>query len=160
MDHRGQFMRLFCERELASVIGDRHIRQINFSRTEQAGAVRGLHFQSPPHAEMKLVRCLRGRVFDVAADLRRDSPTFARWHGVELTPENGLMMIAPEGCAHGFQALEPQSEMLYLHTAFYEPAAEGGARHDDPALGIKWPLPVVDLSARDRNFPLIDGGAR
>ena len=154
-DHRGVFQRLYCDRELAGVIGNRHIVQVNFSRTAQVGAVRGMHYQRPPHAEMKLVRCLRGTVWDVAVDLRADSPTFLRWHAVELTPENGRTLVIPEGCAHGFQALAPDSELLYLHTAHYTPEAEGGVRHDDPALAIGWPLPVADLSQRDQAHPSI-----
>ena len=154
-DHRGSFQRLYCDRELAGVLGYRHIVQMNLSRTAQPGAVRGMHFQRTPHAEMKLVRCLRGTVWDVAVDLRHGSPTFLRWHAVELTPESGLMLVIPEGCAHGFQALAPDSELLYLHTAHYTPEAEGGVRHDDLALAIDWPLAVTDLSQRDLSHPLI-----
>jgi len=154
-DHRGSFARLYCERELAPVIGNRRIVQINHSRTSTVGAVRGMHFQRPPHAEMKLVRCLKGRVWDVAVDLRQDSPTFLKWHAEELTPENTLMLVIPEGCAHGFQVLEADSELLYLHTAFYTPEAEGGTRHDDPRIAIGWPLPVTDISQRDTAHPLI-----
>ena len=156
IDDRGAFARLYCERELASFIGQRRIVQINHSRTAAIGAVRGLHYQRPPHAEMKLVRCLKGRVWDVAVDLRHDSPTFLHWHAEELTPANSRMMVIPEGFAHGFQVLEPESELLYLHTAFYEPEAEGGLRHDDPSLAINWPLAVNDLSARDGSHSLID----
>src|SRR3546814_535660 len=112
-DHRGAFARLFCERELASIMGGRHIVQINHSRTTMVGAVRGMHFQSAPHAEMKLVRCLKGRVWDVAVDLRAGSPTFLRWHAQELSEDNARMLVISEGCAHGFQALEPDSELLY-----------------------------------------------
>ena len=155
-DHRGRFMRLFDQNLLEPVIGERVIRQINFSRTEAVGAVRGMHYQKAPHAEMKLVRCLKGRVLDVAVDLRQGSPTFLQYHAEELTPETGRMLVIPEGCAHGFQVLEAGSELLYLHTAFYEPSAEGGVLHDDPALGIRWPLAVTDLSARDTKHPLID----
>jgi len=154
-DQRGSFARLFCERELAPVIGARRILQSNLSRTNAVGAVRGLHFQHPPHAEMKLVRCLRGRVLDVAVDLRAGSATFLQWFGEELTPGNGRMMIIPEGFAHGFQVLEPDSEMLYLHTAFYDAPSEGGLRYNDPRLAIDWPLPAVDLSERDQHHPLI-----
>lgn len=154
-DHRGAFQRLFCENELAAVIGARHIVQINQSLTRMAGAVRGMHFQRAPHAEMKLVRCLRGRAWDVAVDLRADSPTFLRWHAEELSPDNGRMLVIPEGCAHGFQALAPDTELLYLHTASYTPAAEGGVRHDDPALTITWRLPVTEISQRDQLHPLI-----
>jgi dTDP-4-dehydrorhamnose 3,5-epimerase len=105
---------------------------------------------------MKLVRCLKGRVWDVAIDLRHNSPTFLRWHAEELTPFNGKMMAIPEGFAHGFQVMEPESELLYLHTAFYTPSAEGALRYDDPKLDIKWPLSVTDLSQRDAQHPFID----
>lgn len=155
-DARGSFARLYCETELASIIGGRRIVQINHSRTTARGAIRGLHYQRPPSAEMKLVRCLRGKVLDVTVDLRANSPTFLRWHAEELSPAEGQMFVIPEGCAHGFQALEPESEMLYLHTAPYAPAAEGGLRFDDPRLGIAWPLPPTDLSDRDRAHPLIN----
>jgi dTDP-4-dehydrorhamnose 3,5-epimerase len=155
VDHRGAFQRLFCDRELQAVLGGRDIVQINHSRTIQTGAVRGMHFQYPPHAEMKLVRCVRGRVWDVVVDLRMGSPTFLRWHAEDLTFDSGRMLIIPEGCAHGFQVLEPDSELLYLHTAHYMPAAEGGVRHDDPVLDITWPLPVVDVSERDAIHPLL-----
>jgi len=155
-DNRGIFARLFCQQELASVVGDRHIVQINHSITHNAGAIRGLHFQYPPHAEMKLVRCLKGGVWDVAVDLRKNSPTFLQWHGVELSPENRLMLVIPEGCAHGFQTLEADSELLYLHTAFYSPESEGGVRFDDPSIGIKWLRDVADLSQRDKNHPLLE----
>lgn len=155
-DSRGSFGRLYCERELAAVIGNRRIVQINHSRTATVGAIRGMHFQRPPHAEMKMVRCLKGRVWDVAVDLRADSPTFLKWHAEELTPENTRMLVVPEGCAHGFQVIEPNSELLYLHTAYYTPAAEGGIRHDDPRLAITWPLPVTDISQRDNSHPLLN----
>lgn len=154
-DHRGAFQRLYCDRELAHVLAGRNVVQINHSRTTQIGAVRGMHYQLAPHAEMKLVRCLRGRVWDVAVDLRAGSPTFLHWHAVELSAESGRMFVIPEGCAHGFQALAPESELLYLHTAHYAPQAEGGVRHDDPVLDIQWPLPAADLSQRDRTHPLL-----
>ncbi|OXR48002.1 dTDP-4-dehydrorhamnose 3,5-epimerase [Pusillimonas sp. T2] len=152
-DHRGAFTRLFCGRELASILGGRHIVQINHSRTTAVGAVRGMHYQSAPHAEMKLVRCLKGRVWDVAVDLRAGSPSFMRWHAQELSPDNACMLVIPEGCAHGFQALEPDSELLYLHTALYAPDFERGVAHDEPQLAIEWPLSVVDLSVRDQQHP-------
>lgn len=154
-DERGAFTRLFCASELAPLLGERRIVQINQSLTRQAGAVRGLHFQHFPHAEMKLVRCIRGQVWDVVVDLRRDSATFLRWHAEVLSAENWRLLVIPEGCAHGFQVLEEDSEMLYLHTEFYRPEAEGGVCHDDPALAIDWPLPAQDLSARDRQHPPI-----
>ena len=154
-DIRGAFSRLYCEQELNVLIGHRKVVQINHSRTVNVGAVRGMHFQYPPHAEMKLVRCLKGRVWDVAVDLSHGSPTFLQWHAEELTPHNGRMMVIPEGFAHGFQVLESDSELLYLHTAPYAPSAEGGLRFDDAKLGIDWPLNVTDLSERDASHPLI-----
>lgn len=154
-DERGQFSRFFCEDDLRAAAGNRRIMQINHSRTRAVGAIRGLHFQYPPHAEMKMVRCLRGRVWDVAIDLRKESPTFLRWHAEELSPANGRLMIIPEGFAHGFQVLEAETELLYLHTACYVPGAEGGVRHDDPLVGIAWPLAVTEISPRDRQHPLL-----
>lgn len=154
-DARGAFTRLYCERELAEVIGMRRIVQINHSRTHAVGAVRGLHFQRAPHAEMKLVRCLKGKVWDIAVDLRAGSPTFRAWHAEELDAERARMLVIPEGCAHGFQVLAPESELLYLHTAFYTPASEGGVRHDDPRLAIRWPLATTDISPRDTTHPLL-----
>ncbi len=155
-DNRGAFSRLFCSRELHAIIGQQSIVQINHSRTHSIGAIRGLHFQNPPHAEMKIVRCLKGRVFDVAVDLRQGSPSFLEWAAVELTPESNQAFVIPEGCAHGFQVLEPDSELLYLHTAFYSPEAEGALRFDDPKIGINWPLVPTDLSARDLSHPYLN----
>jgi dTDP-4-dehydrorhamnose 3,5-epimerase len=155
-DHRGEFARLFCERELAAILGSRRIVQVNRSLTRAVGAVRGMHFQHAPHGEMKLVRCIRGRVWDVALDLRAGSPTLLRWSSHELSAANGAMLVIPEGFAHGFQVLEPDSELLYLHTAFYEPASEGGVAPDDAVAAITWPLPIADLSERDRKHaPLV-----
>jgi dTDP-4-dehydrorhamnose 3,5-epimerase len=148
-DNRGAFSRHFCSQELQAILGTRVIAQINHSVTRSVGAVRGLHYQNAPHAEMKVVRCLKGRVFDVAVDLREGSPTFLKWTAVELTPENHLAFVIPEGCAHGFQVLEEDSELLYLHTAFYMPDAEGAVRFDDPRIGVNWPLAPTDLSTRD-----------
>lgn len=154
-DDRGMFYRAFCSHDLAALLGKRQIVQANVSRTRAIGALRGMHYQKPPHAEMKLIRCLRGRVWDVAVDLRCGSPTFMQWFGVELSSSNALMLLIAEGFAHGFQVLEEDSELLYLHTAHYVPALEGGVRYDDPALAIKWPLAVTDISNRDMNHPLI-----
>lgn len=154
-DERGAFVRLFCARELQPLLGRRQIAQINHSQTKRAGAVRGLHFQYQPHAEMKMIRCLRGRIWDVAVDVRPDSPTFLQWYAEELVPHEAKMMVIPEGFAHGFQALEPESELLYLHTEFYHPSSEGGLRHDDPRLAIDWPLIPQDLSPRDFAHPLL-----
>lgn len=154
-DARGVFGRVFCAEELKPLLGARQIAQINHSKTSHAGAVRGLHFQSPPHAEIKMVRCLRGRVWDVAVDLRMGSPTFLQWHAEQLAQDDTQMLVIPEGFAHGFQVLEPESELLYLHTASYHPPSEGGVRHDDPRLAISWPLSPRDVSPRDLAHPLL-----
>ena len=155
-DARGAFIRLFCAQELQPVLGPPPDRTDQpHSRTSHAGAVRGMHFQHPPHAEMKMIRCLRGRVWDVAVDLRAGSPTFLQWHAQELAQADAQMLVIPEGFAHGFQALELDSELLHLHTAFYYPPSEGGLRHDDPRLAIAWPLPPQDLSPRDQAHPLL-----
>ncbi|WP_017712616.1 dTDP-4-dehydrorhamnose 3,5-epimerase family protein [Prochlorothrix hollandica] len=156
-DPRGAFSRWFCPEELKAVWGSRSICQMNYSQTQQAGAVRGLHFQRPPQAEAKVVRCIRGRVWDVAVDLRPQSPTFLQWQGVELAPQGGAQaVLIPEGCAHGFQVLEPDSELFYVHSAAYAPPLEGGVRWDDPRLQISWPLAIADLSDRDRNHPWLE----
>lgn len=155
-DHRGEFVRLYCTETLSSLLGNTALHQINRSITKTVGSVRGLHFQRPPHAERKLVRCLRGRVFDVAVDLRKTSPTYLKWCGTELIPDEYSMLIIPEGFAHGFQVLDPDSELLYLHTAPYTPEAEGGVAFDDPSIAIQWPLRPTEISARDRQFGYID----
>ena len=154
-DHRGTFTRLFCDGDLGEILGNRHIAQINRSKTTVSGAVRGLHYQRSPHAEMKLVLCLKGKIWDVAVDLRAGSRTFLRWHAEELTANNCRMLVIPEGCAHGFQVLDADSELLYLHTAPYSPASEGGIHPSDPLLNIPWPLPISDLSQRDGTHPLL-----
>ena len=156
-DHRGAFLNAFRGQEPAFMgsWGDRGIAQVNLSRTEAVGTIRGLHLQAEPHSEAKLVRCLRGRVWDVAVDLRRDSATYSDWHAVELRPDQGNALLIPEGCAHGFQVLEPGSELLYLHSGAWVPEAETGVRWDDPQLAIDWPLPVTEMSDRDRAFPLL-----
>jgi dTDP-4-dehydrorhamnose 3,5-epimerase len=155
-DERGWFARLFCQRELAELNGGRPIQQINSSFTAKRGALRGLHFQHPPHAEDKVVRCLAGRVFDVMLDMRRGSPTFARWHAVVLDAAEMNMIYIPKGFAHGFQTLEDNCQILYLHTAFHAPEAEGGVRYDSPSLGIEWPIAVTELSQRDQHLPVFD----
>lgn len=154
-DARGSFVRLFCAEELAPVLGDRQIVQINHSKTSHAGAIRGMHYQMPPHAEMKMVRCLRGRVWDVVVDLRRDSATFLHWQAYELAQDDARMIVIPEGFAHGFQALDAESELIYLHTTYYRPGSEGGLRYDDPRLAIPWPLHPLDVSSRDLSHPLV-----
>jgi len=155
-DHRGQFARFFCARELAEIGLEKPIAQINHSRTRAKGAIRGMHYQKSPHAELKIVRCIRGACFDVAVDLRKDSPTYLQWHSEILTEENSYALYIPEGFAHGFQTLEPDTELLYLHTEFYTPNSEDGIRFDDPAIGINWPLPPHDISERDTKHPFLN----
>lgn len=155
-DARGFFARFFCAEEFRAAGLDKPIAQINHTLTRSKGTVRGLHFQHPPHAETKLVSCLVGSVFDVAVDLRTDSPSFLCWHGEILSAENRRSLLIPEGYAHGFQTLTAECELLYLHTAPFHAAAEGALNVSDPALGIDWPLPVSDTSARDRSHPFID----
>lgn len=152
-DPRGYFSRLFCATEMAELGWTRPVAQINHTRTERVGAIRGLHFQHPPHDEDKFVSCLAGAVFDVAVDLRAGSPTFLQWHGVTLSAGNGHSMLIPRGFAHGFQVLEPASELLYLHSAPFAQAAEGALHAMDVKLAIAWPLPVSELSDRDAEHP-------
>ena len=154
-DERGFFSRFFCADELGPSGFDGAVAQINHTLTRRRGAVRGMHFQSPPHGEVKLVSCLRGSIFDVAVDVRHGSPTFLQWHGETLSADNARSLLIPRGFAHGFQALDDDCELLYLHSAPYVAAAEGALHHADPALAIRWPLPVTDLSGRDRSHPHI-----
>jgi len=154
-DHRGFLSRFYCAEEFGEAGLVKHIAQINHTFTRKKGAMRGLHFQYPPHAEAKLVSCLKGEILDVAVDLRRDSPTFLQWHGAILTAANRRSLLIPEGYAHGFQTLTEDCELMYLHTAAYHPEAEGALNMADPRLNITWPLPIDDLSDRDRNHPFI-----
>ena len=154
-DNRGFLARLFCAEELAAAGWTQPIAQINHTFTAKQGTVRGMHFQRPPHAEMKLVSCIRGEVWDVAVDLRVGSPTFLHWHAERLSVENGCALLIPEGFAHGFQALTDDVELLYCHSAAYAAQAEGGLNPTDPRLGIRWPLTITELSARDAGHSLI-----
>jgi dTDP-4-dehydrorhamnose 3,5-epimerase len=156
-DHRGYLERLFCVDELREIFGARRIVQINHTLTQKKGMVRGMHFQYSPHAEMKLVSCLRGEVFDVAVDLRKNSPTFLYWYGEILSANNHKTLAIPEGFAHGFQTLTDDCEMLYLHTAAYAPNAESGLNPQDAKLAIAWPLPIAEVSPRDAGHaPIVD----
>jgi len=154
-DARGCFTRLFREHEFQDVRPGVHFAQANLSETALKGSVRGMHFQVPPAAEAKLIWCLRGRVYDVAVDVRTASPTYLHWHAIELQADSGRGIWIPEGYAHGFQALTDDVQLLYLHTGTWQPEFEAGLRHDDPALAIRWPLPATRVSDRDRAFPLL-----
>lgn len=156
IDHRGVFARFFCSDELKELFGGRQIVNINFSRTAKRGSIRGMHFQYPPMAEMKFVRCIRGSVYDVVVDIRKNSKTFLKWYGLELTADNMKMLCVPEGFAHGFQVLEDFSELLYLHTQFYSKEHESALNYADPALSISWPLEPCIISERDINRKFID----
>lgn len=157
-DTRGFLSRLFCAEELAAAGWVKPIAQINHTFTAMRGTVRGMHFQRPPHAEMKLVSCIRGEVWDVAVDVRVGSPTFLHWHAERLSADNGRALLIPEGFAHGFQAMANDVELLYCHSAAYSAAAEAGLNPQDARLAITWPLPITELSARDAAHPLIETG--
>jgi dTDP-4-dehydrorhamnose 3,5-epimerase len=154
-DQRGYFSRFFCADELRSAGFDGAIAQINHTSTRNRGTVRGMHFQQPPHAEVKLISVLCGEVFDVAVDVRRGSPTFLQWHAEILSAENHRSLLVPRGFAHGFQTLRDDSELIYLHSCPYAPDSEAALRATDPALKINWPLPIAAISERDRSHPLI-----
>jgi dTDP-4-dehydrorhamnose 3,5-epimerase len=157
-DERGRFSRVFCEDALRALRPGLHFPQINVSETFHRGTVRGMHFQRPPAAECKLIRCLRGRVFDVAVDLRPRSPTYLHWHSVELADDSHTEVFIPEGFAHGFQALTDDVQLLYLHTARWSREHEDRLRPDDPTLSIAWPLAVARLSDADGTARLLDDG--
>lgn len=154
-DTRGYLERMFCLSELEAVLHGAGIQQINHTLTAKRGTVRGLHFQHPPHAEIKLVSCLVGEVYDVAVDLRKESPTFLQWHAEILTPHNHKTLVIPQGFAHGFQTLSDGCEMLYYHTAAYVAEAEGGLNPFDAELNIDWPTELTEISDRDRSHPCI-----
>jgi len=153
-DARGYFARAWCAEEFAAHGITTTIAQINVGYSKARGTLRGIHYQTAPHEECKVVRCTRGRVLDVAVDLRAGSPTRNRWHAAELTEENGRVLVVPEGCGHAYLTLEPDSEIEYLTSCAYVPSAATGARFDDPAFGIAWPSAPAVISDQDRNWPL------
>jgi dTDP-4-dehydrorhamnose 3,5-epimerase len=157
-DHRGFFARAFCSREFNDHGINNRVVQANVSHNFRAGTLRGMHYQIPPAAETKFLRCTRGAIYDVIVDLRADSPTRGQHFGVELSAVNRSALFVPEGFAHGFITLEDDSEVFYLVSEFYAPDCERGLRFDDPALGIAWPRPVVEVSDKDRSWPLLDNG--
>ena len=157
-DSRGFLSRLFCAEGLATIGWPKPIAQINHTHTALRGTVRGMHLQHPPYAEIKLVSCIRGEVWDVAVDVRAGSPTFLQWHAQCLSAANGQALLIPEGFAHGFQALTADVELLYFHSATYNASAEAGLNPQDVRLAINWPLPISELSARDAGHSLISAG--
>ena len=154
-DSRGFLSRFYCAEEFKAAGIHQPIAQINHTLTRSKGAVRGMHFQLPPHAETKVVSCLHGEVFDVAVDLRKNSPSFLQWHGVLLSAKNQCSFLIPEGFAHGFQTLTNDCELIYLHTASYQPTAEDAVNANDPRLAIAWPLEITEMSDRDYSHPLL-----
>ena len=154
-DERGYLSRFYCSDELLAAGFKDRVVQINHTLTTQTGAVRGMHYQLPPAAEDKFVSCIRGKVFDVAVDLRAGSSTFLQWHAEILSANNAKSLFIPKGFAHGFQTLEDDCELLYLHTAYYTPESEAALNATDPVLAIAWPLPISDISPRDRSHAYI-----
>src|SRR5262245_32030802 len=155
-DERGFFARTFCQAEFAAHGLKPTIAQANLASNRLKGTLRGMHFQCPPAAESKLVRCTRGAILDVIVDLRPESPTYLQHVAVELTEENHRALYVPERFAHGYQALLDNTETSYQMGEFYTPAAEGGLRYDDPRLGLRWPLPVTAITDKDRSWKLLD----
>jgi dTDP-4-dehydrorhamnose 3,5-epimerase len=155
-DSRGWFARTYCAKEFAQIGHELPWVQLNHSYTSQKGTLRGMHYQNPPFAEVKMLRCIAGAIYDVIIDLRKDSDTFLQWFGIHLSAENKKMLYIPKGFAHGFQTMENNTELIYHHTEFYTPEAEAGIKYDDPLINIKWPLPVTELSDRDAGHALIE----
>jgi dTDP-4-dehydrorhamnose 3,5-epimerase len=153
VDERGYFARTWCAQELATHGLEMQIAQVNVGVSDKKGTLRGMHYQSAPHAEIKVVRCSRGAVYDVAVDLRPESPTFKRWYGLELTHESARMLYVPEGCAHGYLTLTEDTELLYFTSHVYAASSAHGVRYDDPAFGIEWPAPIRVVSRADATWP-------
>ncbi len=158
VDERGVFARMFCKRELEEAGLCSELAQINLSTNKKRGTLRGLHIQRGEDAEDKIVTCTTGAVFDVCVDAREGSPTFGRWFGAELSPDNGLALYVPKGFAHGYLTLEDDAQVLYFVTQFHKKDAEAGYRYDEPAFGIEWPLsPPFIVSGKDKSWPYISG---
>jgi len=155
-DHRGIFARTFCKNEFKSIEFEKEFVQFNHSINKFKGTLRGLHFQRPPYAETKYVRCVEGSIFDVAVDIRKGSPTYLQYFGIELSAQNLLGLLIPEGFAHGFQTLEDNTSVMYHTTNFYSPNFESGLRYNDSLINIAWKLPPVNLSEKDKSQPIID----
>ena len=156
IDERGWFERFYCKNDFKEIGHVSEWVQLNHSSTGKKGAIRGMHFQMHPFGEIKMVKCIAGIVYDVIIDLRKDSPTFLKWFGVELSAKNRKMLYIPEGFAHGFQCLEENCELIYHHSEFYRPDSERGIKYNDPLIQIEWPLPVTTLSARDESHQYLD----
>lgn len=155
-DDRGFFTRTYCKNLFKEISFDKTFVQFNHSYNREKGTLRGMHFQTKPFREVKLIRCVQGAVIDVAVDLREGSNTFLQSYAVELTQDNLISVLIPEGFAHGFQTLKDHTSLIYNHTEFYEPGYDAGVRYNDPALEINWPLPIKNLSQKDQEFKLIN----
>jgi dTDP-4-dehydrorhamnose 3,5-epimerase len=151
-DSRGSFFKLYSESYMLELDIDVEIAQINLSTTNNAGTVRGMHYQNPPYGETKIIRCVRGKIFDVVIDIRRSSPTFLAHQAFELDSNSDIVLVIPPGCAHGFQVLEGPAEVMYAHSMEYKPHFEAGINPLDPIIGISWPLEPINLSVRDSTF--------
>lgn len=151
-DERGWFIRTYCKEEFQKINHTKEWVQVNHSFTKQKGCIRGLHFQMSPFAEVKLVRCIAGALFDVIVDIRKNSPTFLKWFSIELSAANKKMIYIPKGFAHGFQTLTNDTELIYHHSEFYNPSVEAGIKYDEPRLEIEWKLPVTIISDRDKKY--------
>ena len=156
MDDRGWFARTYCKNEFDTIGHAGEWVQLNHSFTNQTGTLRGMHYQLPPFGEIKLVRCIAGAVFDVIIDLRKDSITFLQWFGTELSAANKKMIYIPAGFAHGFQTLGDNAELIYHHSQLYTPGVEVGINYDDPKIKIEWPLPITNISERDKQHVFLD----
>jgi len=155
-DERGFFSRFFCAKEFSQIGLSNPIVQMNHTMTEKKGTVRGFHYQKFPYTVTKIVSCIKGRILDVAVDIRQNSPTFLQWYSEELSEDNNKSLYIPDGFAHGFQTLEDDCELLYLHSEFYNPDAESAINILDPELSMEWPLSITQISERDSNHPMID----
>ncbi len=155
-DSRGWFARTYCKDEFKQISHTKEWVQLNHSVTFKTGTIRGMHYQIKPYREIKMVRCIAGAVYDVIIDLREGSSTFLNWFGAELSAQNKKMLYIPEGFAHGFQTLTNDCELLYHHTELYVPAAEAGIKYDELLVNIQWPLPITEISERDKNHPYLD----
>lgn len=155
-DNRGWFARYYCKKEFSKIKHQKDWVQMNHSFTIKKGTIRGMHYQIAPYMEIKMIRCVAGTVFDVIVDFRKNSSTFLQWFGIELSAQNKKMLYIPEGFAHGFQSLSDDAELLYHHSEYYTPGAEGGIKYDDPLIKIEWPLPVSVISDKDAAHPYFD----
>jgi len=154
-DERGSFTRMFCQKELSKIGFNKNVVQINHSITNEKGTIRGMHYQDGSSSEIKIIRVIKGSVYDVIVDMRPSSNTYLKWISVTLSKDSPQLLYVPQGFAHGFQTLSQDVEMIYQHSTFYDPSSERGFCYNDPKIGISWPLPISVVSERDLNYPKI-----